>query len=115
MPEHVSIQFDESQFERLLEMLAASRRNNTINQILRNSEVIVANLQQLQAAVDQAAQDAKDNAVAVTAEIARIEALIASLGTSGIDPALLDPIVKQLTDISTSLKTTTAAATGERP
>jgi hypothetical protein len=75
---------------------------------------IMANLQQLQAAVDQAAADAKDNAAAVTAEIARIEALIASLGNSGIDPTLLDPIVAQLTDISASLKTTTAAATGER-
>jgi len=112
MAEHFGIQFDAVQFERLLEMLASSRR---LDQILDNTRKIMASVQELKAAVDQAAQDAKDNAAAVTAEITRIEALIASLQTSGIDPALLDPIVAQLGDISSNLKTTTAAATGERP
>jgi len=83
--------------------------------LTHQGDQIMAKIEDLQAVVTQIATDQAANAAAVSAEIARVEALIASLGTSGIDPALLDPIVAQLTSISAGLQATTATAAAERP
>lgn len=51
-----------------------------------------------------------DNAAATTAEIARVEAAIAALKSSGgIDPAALDPIVADIESSIAGLKDSTAA------
>ena len=115
MAEHYSIQFDESQFERQLEMLAASRRNNTINQILRNTESIMASNQDLLDQIAAAKQAASDNNAAVLAEIARVEAVIAALGTPGLTQTQIDAAVADLQTTVGTLKGTTTTAAGERP
>ena len=116
MAEHLSIQFDAAQFERLLELLAASRRNNTINQILKNTEVIMASNQDLLDRIAAAKEAASDNNAAVLAEISRVEAIIATLGTPGLTQAQIDAAAADLqTTVDTLKGTTTAAAAGERP
>lgn len=71
-------------------------------------------LDELKAVVQDAAnrvQEAKTSADAlkasVTAEIARLEAIIAA-GAGGINPADLDPVVAQLKDAVATLGTATA-------
>ena len=97
----------------LFRILARIHHNTTT--LIHQGATNMAKIEDLQAAVTQIATDQAANAAAVTAEIARVEALIASLGTSGIDPVLLDPIVAQLTSISAGLQATTTAAAAERP
>lgn len=66
-----------------------------------------------------AAQSVADNVSAVgdsiTAEITRVEDVIAKLKTSGIDPTTLDPITVQLQTVATNLQAMKSALDAEQP
>src|SRR5882724_6793447 len=103
MAEHFSIQFNEHQFERLLHVLGS----NKLDQILENTRSIMASNQDLLDQVAAAKQAADDNSAAVLAEITRVEAVIAALGTPGLTQAQIDQAVADLTATVTELKGTT--------
>jgi type VI protein secretion system component VasK len=106
-----AIHFDEHQFHQLLEAL----RSQKLDQILENTRSIMASNQDLLDQVAAAKQAADDNNAAVLAEIARVEAVIAALGTPGLTQAQIDQAVADLSATVTELKGATTAATGERP
>jgi hypothetical protein len=108
---HFAIHFDEHQFHQLLEAL----RSQKLDQILENTRSIMASNQDLLDQVAAAKQAADDNNAAVLAEIARVEAVIAALGTPGLTQAQIDQAVADLSATVSELKGTTTAATGERP
>ena len=83
--------------------------------IKKNGEIIMAELDDLKAAIQQVQDQATANNTAVVAEITRVEAVIAALGKPGISPADLVPLTAQLQSVVTNLQATTAAATAERP
>jgi hypothetical protein len=105
-----AIHFDEHQFHQLLEAL----RSQKLDQILENTRSIMASNQDLLDQVAAAKQAADDNNAAVLAEIARVEAVIAALGTPGLTQAQIDQAVADLSATVTELKGATTAATGER-
>ena len=76
---------------------------------------IMSTAEELLSQVAAAKQAADDNSAAVLAEITRVEAVIAALGTPGLTQAQIDQAVADLTATVTELKGTTSAATGERP
>lgn len=75
----------------------------------------MASNQDLLNQIAAAKQAADDNSAAVLAEIARVEAVIAALGTPGLTQAQIDQAVADLTATVSELKGTTTAAAGERP
>lgn len=115
MAEHFSIQFDGNQFQQLLDLLRTLSSHGKIEQILKNTESIMASNQDLLDKIAALKQAGTDNNTAVLAEIARVEAVIAALGTGGLTQAQIDQAVADLTTTVDTLKGTTTAATGERP
>lgn len=116
MAEHLNIQFDGNQFQQLLDLLRPLCNSHyKLEKILENTVTIMASNQDLLNQIAAAKQAADDNSAAVLAEIARVEAVIATLGTPGLTQAQIDQAVADLQSTVSTLKGTTTTAAGERP
>ena len=92
-------------------MSALSREFRSIfHEIKELQKIIMSTNADVLAGIAQVKQDAADNAAAVVAEIAKLDATIATLTTGQLTPEQIAQAASDLAAISTTLKGTTATA-----